>query len=100
VVEKGIYSRRVRVSMGRRRNLHYAQTCKSVVSIDLGNNMVRNMYPEGAVPTSCTKCHSVSANTQAADSVFVASQHPNTLAFEGVPNIACPVIIAAEQDAP
>jgi hypothetical protein len=61
--------------------------------------MMGYTYSERAIPTACTKGHPVSAYTQAADSVFVASQHADTLAFEGVPNVACPVVITAEQNA-
>jgi hypothetical protein len=58
--------------------------------------MVTN--PECTIPTSRTKSHAISAHAQAAHSVLVSSQHTHPLAFQRVPNVARPIIIAAKKD--
>lgn len=55
-------------------------------------------YPERAVPTACAECHAVSANTQTADSVFMARQHTHTLSPQRVPNVASPIVVTTEQN--
>ena len=55
-------------------------------------------YSEGTVPTSRAKCHSVCANTQTTDSIFMTCQNTYTLPFKRVPDVAGPVIVAAEKD--
>ena len=57
-------------------------------------------YPQSAIPTACAEGHTIRANAQAADTVFVASQDTDTLSLERIPNIARPIIISTKQDAP
>ena len=58
----------------------------------------KRTYPQGAVPTSCAKRHPVCTDTQTADTVLVASEYADALALQGVPDIASPVVVAAEQN--
>lgn len=56
-------------------------------------------YPESAIPTARAKSHAVRADAEAADTVLVAGQHTDSLALEGVPYVACPVVIPTKEDA-
>ena len=57
-------------------------------------------YPQSAIPTACTEGHTIGADTQAADAVFVASQDTDALSLERIPNIARPIIVSTKQDTP
>jgi len=52
-----------------------------------------------AVPASRAKGHTIDAHTKTTDSVFMPGEHADTLAFQGVPDIAGPVVVPAKQDA-
>jgi len=57
-------------------------------------------YPQSTIPTARTEGHTIGADTQAADAVFVASQDTDALSLERIPNIARPIIVSTKQDAP
>jgi len=54
---------------------------------------------ECAVPTTRAKGHTIDAHPKTTDSVFVPGEHTDTLAFQGVPDVARPVVITTEEDA-
>ena len=58
----------------------------------------KTTYSERAVPRTRAERHAVCRDAQAADAVFVSSEHTHTLALERIPDVACPVIVSAEQD--
>jgi len=57
-------------------------------------------YSQSTIPTACTESHTVRADTQAADTVFVTSQDTDTLSLESIPNVARPIIVSAKQNTP
>jgi len=57
-------------------------------------------YSQSTIPTACAEGHTIRANTQATDTVFMASQDTNALSFERIPNVARPIIVPTEQDTP
>jgi hypothetical protein len=52
-----------------------------------------------AVPATRAEGHTVDAHTKTTDSVFVTSKDADTLAFQGVPDVASPVVVPAKQNA-
>jgi hypothetical protein len=72
---------------------------QSVVSITRKLNIVENAYPERAVPATRAKSHSIGANTQAANSVFVTGQYTDSFSLQGIPNVARPIIVPTKQNA-
>ena len=70
----------------------------SNVSEDNGTNHAATNL-KSAVPTSSTKSHAIGADAKAAHTVLMAREDTNTFALEGVPHIARPIIIPAEQRA-
>lgn len=70
--------------------------------MNVSHGLVSNIFPtysQGTIPTSRAKGHTIRADTQAADTVFVASEHPYTFSLERIPNIARPVVVSTEQNA-
>lgn len=72
--------------------------CEKENKYGASNNPKRSTYSESAIPTAGAKSHSVNAYAQTADPVFMACQHANSLSLQCIPNVACPIVIAAEQD--
>ena len=68
------------------------------VSAKRKDNQNRKTYPESAVPATSAKSHTVHADTEAADTVFVASEDANTLSLQSVPHITSPIIITTEEN--
>jgi len=62
-------------------------------------NITGKTYPESAIPATSAESHSVNADTQAANPIFMARQNTDTLSLQSVPNIACPIIITTKQNA-
>lgn len=61
------------------------------------------MFPthsQSTVPAARAEGHTVRADTQAADAVFVAGQDTYTLSFQRIPNVARPVVVSTKQDTP
>ena len=56
-------------------------------------------YLQGVIPRARTQRDAVCADTKARDAVLVASENAHTFTLERVPDIACPIVVAAEQDA-
>jgi hypothetical protein len=56
-------------------------------------------YSQSTIPAACAESHTIRADTQAANTVFVASQDTDALSFERVPNIARPIVVSTKQDA-
>jgi hypothetical protein len=54
--------------------------------------------PERTVPATSAKGHAIRANAEAADAVLVAGEDAHPLAAEGVPDVARPVVVAAEEN--
>ena len=57
------------------------------------------LYLQSAVPGTRAQCHAVRANAQARYTVLVTGEDTHTLALQSIPDVACPVIVAAEEDA-
>ena len=55
-----------------------------------------NTNPEGAVPTSSAKSHTIRTDSQATNTVLVSGKHTYTLTLERVPDVTCPVIISTK----
>jgi len=55
--------------------------------------------PQSAVPASSAQRHSIHADTKAADTVFMSGKNTYTLALQGVPDIASPIIVSTKQNA-
>lgn len=70
--------------------------------MDVSHGLVSDVFPtysQGTIPTSRAKGHTIRANAQAADTVFVASQDPYAFTLQGIPNVARPVVVSTEQNA-
>lgn len=52
-----------------------------------------------SVPRPCGHCHSITRNTQAANTVIMAGQDTCAGPFEGVPHIAVEVVVAGKYEA-
>jgi len=55
--------------------------------------------PECAIPASRAKGHAICADSQAAHTVLMTGKYTNAFSFQGVPDIACPVIISSKKNA-
>jgi len=52
-----------------------------------------------AVPATRAKRHTISADTETTDPVFMSGEHADALSFQGVPHVAGPVVVATKQNA-
>ena len=59
--------------------------------------MRRSAYPQRAVPATRAQRHAVGANSQATDPILMAGQHSHPLAFQGIPNVAGPVVVSTKE---
>ena len=57
-------------------------------------------YSQSTIPTACAESHTIRADTQAADTVFVTSQDTDALSLKRIPNVARPIIVSAKQNTP
>ena len=57
-------------------------------------------YSQSTIPTACAESHTIRADAQTADSVFVTSQDADALSLERIPNVARPIIIPTKQNTP
>lgn len=55
-------------------------------------------YLQGRIPTTCTQRRPIRAHADATDTIVVSLQYAHSLAFQGVPDVARPVVISAKQD--
>ena len=67
---------------------------------EAGRGRNQYTYPERAVPATRAESHAIGTNSKATNAVLMAGEHSHPLSLQSIPNVAGPVVVAAEEDAP